>query len=356
MDRRAFGKLFTYLAGERLIASASLPPVNAGGPRFSVMLWALEKQASFEQCLEIAAAAGYQGVELVGEFHAWTPQKVRDVVARLKSLKLVVDSMSGVAAGFAVPEQGTAFLAQMAEQIRWAKELECPQIILLSGKRVDGLAAGAQRQASIDALKRASDLAAASNLELVIEPIDLLENPDIVLSSVTEAFEIARAVDRSNPGSGYLSPGSKTSSPARLCGIGAVWEADGVRQQHALRTSSACRRTVLGRSPRMPSRAASLLSSPSRRHGDSSLELLHPQSKPTICKPFGCAVFTYGAKIGLSRTSGRYECDLYRVEAVGSSPIVSATPLQPGRFQAQVAGLICGESGTQERQVLQHRS
>lgn len=69
---------------------------------------------------------------------------------------------------------------------------------LASGKRVDGLAAGAQRQTSIDNLKWAAEQAAKGKVEIVIEPIDLLENPTIYLSTVTNGFEIARAVASPN--------------------------------------------------------------------------------------------------------------------------------------------------------------
>lgn len=199
MNRRQFGKLVASTAAAQ--ALPSLPALSSdlsGGPKFSVMLWALEKQAPFDRCLEITAQASYQGVELVGEFHKWQPAETHSTMDRLRSLKLTVDSMSGVMAGFAVPEEGPAFLTQFANQVRWAKDLECPQIILLSGKRVDSISPAAQRQAAVDMLKRASDTAAENRLEIVIEPIDLLENPSIFLSSVSDGFEIVRAANRPN--------------------------------------------------------------------------------------------------------------------------------------------------------------
>jgi hydroxypyruvate isomerase len=44
-------------------------------------------------------------------------------------------------------------------------------------------------------LKRAVDLVAKNNLEIVIEPIDPLENPTIYLTTVSDGFEIVRAVN-----------------------------------------------------------------------------------------------------------------------------------------------------------------
>jgi hydroxypyruvate isomerase len=119
-------------------------------------------------------------------------------MARMRGLGMVFDAMSGVKAGFAVPQQTEMFRTQFTEQMRAAKELECPKIILLSGKRVEGLGDGVQRQTSIDNLKWAAEKAAKEQIDIVIEPIDLLENPTIYLASVTDGFEIVRAVDSPN--------------------------------------------------------------------------------------------------------------------------------------------------------------
>jgi len=196
MDRREFGKLSAgaALASAWRVAAAQ----SADGEkevRFSFMLWALEKQAPFERCVEWVAEAGYQGVELVGEFQKWSAAERSATMARMRRLGMAFDAMSGVKAGFAVPEQTEAFRTQFTEHLQAATELECPQVILLSGQRVDGLADGMQRQTSIDNLKWAADAAAKKQIDIVIEPIDLLENPTIYLASVTDGFEIAKAVN-----------------------------------------------------------------------------------------------------------------------------------------------------------------
>jgi hydroxypyruvate isomerase len=110
-------------------------------------------------------------------------------------LRIVFDAMSGVKAGFAVPGQTEAFRAQFLEHLQAAVELECPKVILLSGQRVEGLGDGVQRQTSIENLTWAAERAAKAHVDIVIEPIDLLENPTIYLSSVTDGFEIVKAVN-----------------------------------------------------------------------------------------------------------------------------------------------------------------
>ena len=191
MNRRAFAQMMTAaLANPRWLHAKE---TAAKGVRFSFMLWALEIKAPFDRCVEIVAEAGYQGIELTGEFQKWSPEERRRVMARLRSLGLVVDSMSGIRAGFAVAEETEAFRKQFVEHLRYAKELECPQVILLSGKRVAG--AAGQRETAVENLKRAAEIAAKEDIEIVIEPIDLIENPPIYLASVRDGFEIARAVN-----------------------------------------------------------------------------------------------------------------------------------------------------------------
>ena len=168
---------------------------SAPSPRFSVMLWTLEKQATFDQCLEIVAAAGYQGVELVGDFQKWSSDDVQRVMKKMQSLGLVFDLLSGVKAGFADPAGASDFLAQATIQMQHANQLNSAQVNLKSGNRIEGVTREAQHAASIETLKRAAELAATHQVQIVVEPIDPLENANMYLTSVSEAFDIVAAVD-----------------------------------------------------------------------------------------------------------------------------------------------------------------
>jgi hydroxypyruvate isomerase len=192
MNRRKFGQLMGAALATPAWAGVGIPAQEK--VRFSFMLWALEKQVSFDRALEIVSEAGYQGVELVGEFKDWSPDQKQRIKARMRSLGLVVDAMSGVKAGFAVPEESELFRTQFTEHLTAAKELECPQVILLSGRRVAGLDTKAQYNVSVENLKWAAEVASKEQIKIVIEPIDLLENPTIYLASVSDGFDIVRSV------------------------------------------------------------------------------------------------------------------------------------------------------------------
>jgi len=205
LSRRAFGRQVAASAGWVAVSGGLMGQVRpepqsadeATGPQFSVMMWALNKLGSFEENLERVAAAGYKHVELVGEFGRWSEEDWRRILARMQALKITVDATSGMKLGFADPAGGERFIAELKALIPLVQRLGCAQIILLSGKRIEGVAPGVQRAASIETLKRAAEVLGAAGLTGVIEPIDRLENPSIYLDGVTEAFEIVRAVGSS---------------------------------------------------------------------------------------------------------------------------------------------------------------
>lgn len=201
LSRRSFGRVMGAALAARVIVPGGLIGQTSGvgetGPQFSVMMWALKKWGSFEENLERVAQAGYSHVEMVGEFLRWSEEDWRRILARMQALKITVDATSGIKAGFADPAGGDAFVAELKGFIPMVKRLGCGQIILLSGKRIDGAAPGEQHRASIEALKRAADILSAAGVMGVIEPIDRLENPTIYLDGVSEAFEIVRAVGSS---------------------------------------------------------------------------------------------------------------------------------------------------------------
>jgi hydroxypyruvate isomerase len=198
LSRRSFGRLMGAAVATRVIVPGGLMGQASGvaeaGPQFSVMMWTLKKWGSFEENLERVAQAGYGNVELVGEFAQWSAEDWRRILARMQALKINVDATSGVKAGFADPAGGDAFVGELKGFIPTVQRLGCGQIILLSGKRIDGAGPGAQRNASIEALKRGAEILSAAGVTGVIEPIDRLENPTIYLDGVAEAFEIVRAV------------------------------------------------------------------------------------------------------------------------------------------------------------------
>ncbi|MEO6815809.1 MAG: hydroxypyruvate isomerase, partial [Edaphobacter sp.] len=100
MNRRQFSQSIAAASFAQMLPRLQAQPTaSSKGFRFSVQLWTIEKQAPFDRCLEIVAAAGYEGVELIGEFHKWSADETRRVMAKMNSLHLHFDMISGVKAG-----------------------------------------------------------------------------------------------------------------------------------------------------------------------------------------------------------------------------------------------------------------
>jgi len=169
-------------------------PASALSSRFSVMIWVLRTRGTFEENLERVAQAGYQHIELVSESFSWSEAERAKVMAKMSALGITVDSTAGMKVGFADPAGGDAFLAELKRLIAAAKDVGCSRLILVSGKKLEGLGDEAQRAASVAALKRAAVVLEAEGMDAVIEPIDRLENPTIWLDGVEEAFEITKQV------------------------------------------------------------------------------------------------------------------------------------------------------------------
>ena len=159
------------------------------------MLWTVYRNLPFEQRLEKVAEAGYQAVELVDEYKNWSTEEFRRVSLKVRSLNIVFDTIAQVKSGVADPGARETFLSDLNTLLPIAEKLECPAIIVLSGNRVEGLSHDAQHQSCVQTLKRAGDIAAKRNVNLLLENIDPEENPKYYLTSVAEGFEIVTEVN-----------------------------------------------------------------------------------------------------------------------------------------------------------------
>lgn len=198
MNRRDFSKLSVgaavapFLSGPGAWA-ATAPPDN-GGHKFSLMLWTLPKTLSFQQKLQVAADAGMDSVEVGNEYEQWTEADWTSNLAKLKELGLKVDSAVPGRNALADHSKRGALHDDIMKALPGAKRLGCPQFIYTAYTRVPGQTPEAQHAAIVDTLKYTADLLAKDDIEVVLEPIDLLEYRQEAVPSVAEAFAITREV------------------------------------------------------------------------------------------------------------------------------------------------------------------
>jgi hydroxypyruvate isomerase len=186
------------------------------------MLWTLRPRYTAEQAIDLVAAAGYDGFELVDEDRKWSAADLKRIRARMEQLGIVCDAVSGIDTGFAEKGAAQKLADELAARMDQAERLDCRRIILLSGKRDESLPRDKQHELCVQNLQRAGDVAARRQFQLLIEPIDRLENPSIYLTQVEEAFTIARAVNLSSVAVLYdiyhqaQGMGSSVNTPALL--------------------------------------------------------------------------------------------------------------------------------------------
>jgi hydroxypyruvate isomerase len=199
MNRRQFGgRLAGGLAGLAAAACSRrglASPEKAARPfKLSVMLWTLRPKYTAEQAIDLVAGAGYDGFELVDEDKKWSPADVKRIRARMTQLGIVCDATAGIETGFAEAGAAQKLADELTARMTQAEQMGCRRIILLSGKRDASMPRDKQHAVCVENLQRAGEVAAKRGFTLLLEPIDVLENPPIYLTRVEEAFEIARAV------------------------------------------------------------------------------------------------------------------------------------------------------------------
>ena len=195
INRREFGRAVAGTVASSVVAGVTAPAsALAATPPFplSVMLWTVFRDLPFEQRLEKVAEAGYRAVELVGEFKKWSDTDFRNANRKKRELGMVFDATSGINHSLCDPAERDAFVAEVRAMLPVMEQLECSRLIILSGNKVPAFSRSDQHNSCVEGLKVAAELAAAKNMELLLENIDPEENPHYFLTSVTEGFDIVR--------------------------------------------------------------------------------------------------------------------------------------------------------------------
>lgn len=198
MRRRAF--LQATAAAAAAFPASSAPTAPSAAITSSVMLWTLK--GSFNEKAEVAAKAGCQSVELVGEHAGWSDAQIAETKKLLRSLKLGMDTIIATPdwgkrpVSMVDPAQRDNFLADVRQAITFAQKLDVPQIILMSGNAIPGKTHEEQYASLLEGTKRAGDLAAKANLNLIVEPLnDKVNHKGFFLTTCVEGTKLMKDVD-----------------------------------------------------------------------------------------------------------------------------------------------------------------
>src|SRR4051812_22016838 len=200
MNRRMFVQAGLASAAFAQVPAPPMPAPKKAKITSSVMLWTLK--GSFEEKLQIAAKAGIQSVELVDEHIRWTDEEIRSMKKLAVSLGLGMDTIIATPSwgsrpvSMVNPDQRDNFLKDVEQSIVFAKKLEIPQIILMSGNEIPGKTHDEQYASLLEGTKRAGDLAAKANLTLIVEPLNAKVNhKGFFLTTCVEGLKMMKDVD-----------------------------------------------------------------------------------------------------------------------------------------------------------------
>jgi hydroxypyruvate isomerase len=193
-------RTFVEIASASAAFAQTPPPVRKPKITSSLMLWTLK--GSFEDRVQVAAKAGMQSVELVGEHAEWSDAQLEQNKKFVQSFHMGIDTIIGTPdwvrrpVSMVDPAHREAFLADIRKAIAFAKKLECPQIILMSGNAIPGRTYDEQYASLLEGAKRAAELAAAEKLNLIFEPLNSKVNhKGYFLPTCVEGLKLVKEVD-----------------------------------------------------------------------------------------------------------------------------------------------------------------
>lgn len=164
------------------------------------MLWTLK--GTFEEKLEIAARAGLQSVELVGEFRGWSDADVSRVKKLARSLRMGMDTISSTPnwkrepISMVDPAQRANLLKEVEKNLAVAQKLEVPMALLMSGDAIEGKSYAEQWSSLVEGCKRCGDLAAKAGVTLIVEPLNTKVNhKGYFLDSCVAGLKLMKEVD-----------------------------------------------------------------------------------------------------------------------------------------------------------------
>ncbi|HEX3682501.1 MAG TPA: TIM barrel protein [Bryobacteraceae bacterium] len=188
-------------AGEPQASSPQgMAPPKTARVTSSVMLWTLK--GAMEQKLAKAAEAGIQSVELVSEYVSWSDAEVETYKRLAQSYDLTMDALLSQTdwvhrpVTMVNPAHREAFLKDVRDATEWAKKLNVPQVIVLSGNEQPGMTREAQHASMAEGGKRAADIARNADVKLILENLNSRVNhKGYFLTSAKEALQVVKEVD-----------------------------------------------------------------------------------------------------------------------------------------------------------------
>jgi hydroxypyruvate isomerase len=172
--------------------------------RFAANIDFLFQETAKLERLGRAAAAGFQGVE-VGHVIEDQLSAVRAAAVN-SGIEVVLvslgpgDLMTGGPGYMGIPRQRHLVELEMRRALRSADTLRCRRIALPPSRIPQELERTACLAALIENVAHAAEMASHQKVDLLIEPLNKIDWPGLLIGSTEDALHVLRAVGRNNVG------------------------------------------------------------------------------------------------------------------------------------------------------------
>ncbi len=171
---------------------------------YSANVSLLYENSPLEVSLEHAATSGFDTVELWFPYHIPIP----DLKAILDNLELSLIVVNVDAGDQALGEWGTAtnpkrhdhFRQSFEQALTYAVALDVSMVHVMAGKQVPELSRYEQRECFLDNLTWALLQVQATEISLLLEPLNNIDIPDYFLTRIEEAVQLIEELDSDQVG------------------------------------------------------------------------------------------------------------------------------------------------------------
>jgi 2-dehydrotetronate isomerase len=180
-------------------------------PKFAANLSMLYPELDFLDRFEAAAKDGFKAVEFLFPY-AYSPAELAQKLAQCGLQQVLFNAPSGgtdrasIAKAWESGSRGLAclpgreaeFQAGIALALTYSQALQCPRLHVMAGLIPAGETAESVRKTYIDNIRYAAQLAALQGVDVLIEPLNLRDNPGFFLSRQDDAHALIEAIGESN--------------------------------------------------------------------------------------------------------------------------------------------------------------
>jgi hydroxypyruvate isomerase len=199
MNRRNFMQSAGLLATGLAAQGQPTTPARTG-IKTTLMLEMLK--GTIDEEFELAANAGFQSVESLTQYAAWSDADVARVRKLCQSLHLGVDTVLAQQdwkkrpVSIVDPAHRETFLGDIRNAIVYSKKLDIPNISVTSGLSAAGKTVEQQWASLTEGIKRAADLIAEAKLTLLVEPLNsLVDHAGCFLTSNVESLKLVKELN-----------------------------------------------------------------------------------------------------------------------------------------------------------------